>query len=175
MDGGMGRQERGGCTEWASAVFSLFGMLMKVDIESVRPRRRSLAAGVYGEIPTAESDALEPASQFGRSRLCGAESQLCGGDVLGSLFLSAAAPPVCLSPHLTDLSLVKIRKGKPRSLIRGPTRPKSKGERREDLPRRDPAAVSRAPLFFPSPLPPLLGDKPRPWPGGVCYLRGLNK
>ena len=88
---------------------------------------------------------------------------------------SSSPPPVCLSSHLTDLSLVKIRKGKPRSLIRGPTRPKSKGERREDLPRRDPAAVSRAPLFFPSPLPPLPGDKPRPWPGGVCYLRVLNK
>ena len=49
---------------------------------------RSLSAGVYGEIPTAESsDASELASQFGRSRLCGAESQLCGGDVLGSLAL----------------------------------------------------------------------------------------
>ena len=48
MDGGMGRQERGGCTEWASVVFSLFGMLMKVDIESDRlseaaiPRSRGL-------------------------------------------------------------------------------------------------------------------------------------
>ena len=44
MDGGMGRQERGGCIEWASVVvvFSLFGMLMKVDIESVYPSEAAI-------------------------------------------------------------------------------------------------------------------------------------
>ena len=177
MDGGMGRQERGGCTEWASVVFSLFGMLMKVDIESVRlseegdPSQQASMAKYQQQ--SRRTPRSSPHNLGGHGFV---EQRVSCAAAVMSWARSSSPPPVCLSPHLTDLSLVKIRKGKPRSLIRGPTRPKSKGERREDLPRRDPAAVSRAPLFFPSPLPPsLLGDKPRPWPGGVCYLRVLNK